>query len=705
MISDAENEVIFYREILCEQMADAGYTDIDVNIRLSTRKSYFLTVNLFSDDEGTLPTVMVCDRKEYVPENQKFFCGGEERSEQLVTRYVYSDAIPAWKIKEAVFLFAVTSFLIAVPRIKNKWLRRIGGIILLLLLPVFLGQRLEEMVVYKSIVLPNAISWNMAIMYLLELILLLCTGSAYGTVIVTDIILILLYSVNYYVTLYRGTPMKIYELKAAGTAAKVVGSFDLTPGGDLAVCWGIALFLAAAAWKCRGELLKKKRFGRKHLIWRFSGVVVGVVLAVYSGYLLTMTDFLKQNGFMDIVGLGSSSMYRMNGYLVTTCIEVNRYHIKKPEGYSVHKVEEILEEYAEQSEEGINTEEFPHMILILNESFADLRVLRDLKLSRENMDFFYSLKENTVTGYVNASSMGGGTSNSEFEVLTGCSMGFLPRDYYVYEERLKHASGSLVSLLGQYEYTTVSMHPESSGNYNRKMVYGNYGFDISLWKEDFKGAEVIHSGTSDLETYRRIEEIYENREPGEKLFFFDLTMQNHGGYGIGDIAYEVTAEDYNMSELDEFLSLIDISDKAFQELIAYFERQDEKVIICMFGDHQPMIWSGPPETIVSGADLNFYKTPFVIWANYDIPEQEGLDISMNYLGALLVKTAGINESAFQQYLLQLMEKYPVITANGYIDRDGVFYQWSGNEDEFLEYRMLQYNYLFDSKTVDWGFGL
>lgn len=31
--------------------------------------------------------------------------------------------------------------------------------------------------------------------------------------------------------------------------------------------------------------------------------------------------------------------------------------------------------------------------------------------------------------------------------------------------------------------------------------------------------------------------------------------------------------------------------------------------------------------------------PFVLWANYDIPEEEGVELSLNYLSALLMDAA------------------------------------------------------------------
>jgi hypothetical protein len=226
------------------------------------------------------------------------------------------------------------------------------------------------------------------------------------------------------------------------------------------------------------------------------------------------------------------------------------------------------------------------------------------------------------------------------------------------------------------------MHPAAKTNWNRSEVYRNFGFEYSFWKEDFAGAQVVHYGTSDAENYNKIIELYENRQPDEKQFIFDVTIQNHGGY----------------EDLEEYLSLVKISDEAFEELVEYFAKQDEKVIICMFGDHQP----GLSKQIVQTEDatseqlMNLYKTPFVIWANYDIEEGADYDISMNYLGGLLLRTAGVPLSDYFSYLEELRESYPIITLNGYADSEGDLSLWSGDDNEFPEYRMLQYYYLYDN---------
>lgn len=184
-----------------------------------------------------------------------------------------------------------------------------------------------------------------------------------------------------------------------------------------------------------------------------------------------------------------------------------------------------------------------------------------------------------------------------------------------------------------------------------------------------------------------------------------MTVQNHGGYNYEDnCAYNVKSLNVPSEEADSYLSLVKESDEAFAQLISYFAQEEEKVVICMFGDHQPRFGDsafydtlyGQTEGL-TGADILFnrYKTPFVIWANYDISEKDSLDISMNYLGALLLDTIGIEGSAYFNFLLELMEDYPIITINGYYDKNGVAHEWSGTKEEFLEYRILQYNLLLD----------
>lgn len=154
------------------------------------------------------------------------------------------------------------------------------------------------------------------------------------------------------------------------------------------------------------------------------------------------------------------------------------------------------------------------------------------------------------------------------------------------------------------------------------------------------------------------------------------------------------------------MNLAKISDDAFKELVEYFKEIDDPTIIVMFGDHQPPL----PNTFYSnqfGKDVeelsteekaDWYSTPYVIWANYDIEEKE-LDMSANYLSSYVMKIAGNKLTGYNKFLLELQNEFPVISAVCYKDKDGNIYsidEKAEDNDLLTSYQMLQYNQMFDT---------
>ena len=153
-----------------------------------------------------------------------------------------------------------------------------------------------------------------------------------------------------------------------------------------------------------------------------------------------------------------------------------------------------------------------------------------------------------------------------------------------------------------------------------------------------------------------------------------------------------------------------MSDDALEELISYFEGVKEPVMVVLFGDHQPHlkdsfykeVTGSVPDVFSQEQVMKKHRVPFLIWANYDIEEQEIERISLNYLPAFVLKTAGLKMSNFNRYLLDLHEKLPSISASGYYDEKGVLHEYSEEDSEYQElleeYKVVQYHYLFDGKN-------
>lgn len=715
-IINEKEQVVFEKTMLYSDLNDGSFTDVETNLVVRPGKLYTLVLSAAPSSAGEYICIDVCDKSYYIPENKSLYQGEEEVSEQLVSRYRYVDVILGSKVRNVLVICILTALGIMIGLPCHQGIRYMMAAFLFLAGPYLLGSRLELLAYKEIFYLPFAMKWNVGILYAAEVIFLLLTQSPWLSICLVNVGATLLYVANYYVLMYRGKPLHMYDFSAIGTAAKVVGDYQFEVNAHMLMVWAILTLILVYAVQTR---VKHKPYSKKGKLVRMVSYVITISLGICSiiagGHLLIGTDLLEKQGFIytEFQGWFQDEIYYADGYLVGTCLDIKNSKIVPPEGYSQEKVAEILQLQVEKGAgrklSETEQQELPHVILIMNESFSDLRVLGDLKLNQENMKFFNSLQENTIRGWTNSSVLGGGTANSEFEVFTGCSMALLPSGFYPYQQGIRSQIPSLVSQMQNYGYTTISMHPEAPSNWNRSVVYRYMKYDHSFWKKDFAGAEVIHRGVSDEETYKKIIDLYENRKDGEKLFVFDLTMQNHGDYLGKGGPYLVQSQKFQSEPLNEYLSLIQISDNALEELVSYFEKQDEKVIICMYGDHQPwlsnLIIPGSSLTPDSDAEKRFakYKSPFVIWANYDIEEADSLDISLNYLGGMVMQVAGVPLSPYFSYLQELREDYPIITVNGYIDSQNVYRNWENNGNEFPEYQMLQYNYLFDKHSVEWGY--
>ena len=369
-------------------------------------------------------------------------------------------------------------------------------------------------------------------------------------------------------------------------------------------------------------------------------------------------------------------------------------------------------------------EDQPNILVIMNEAFSDLSVYGDFNTTEDYMPFWRSLKKNTVRGNLYVSVKGGNTANTEFEFLTGNTMAFLPTGSVPYQQFLNGAMPSLASQLGKLGYQTAALHPYYSTGWNRDKVYPYLGFDSEYFRDtgDFPDATLLRGWVDDESAFDKLIELYEEKEEGSPLFAFEVTMQNHGGYSkeyedlTNEIQFSDAGEDLRsvhqvqIEATEKYLTLIKKTDEAFENLIDYFQDEDEKTIILMFGDHQPAEYITNSVLRVLGEDTatrndttdklkTSYEVPFVMWANYDIEEKEVDAISTNYLSGLLMDTAGLEKTGYQSWLEKLQQQYPVVTANFYQGTDGTFQQWSNEKQNGIlnDYAILQYNNLVDKK--------
>ncbi len=502
--------------------------------------------------------------------------------------------------------------------------------------------------------------------------------------------------INFFVLKFKGCPPSINDLMAARTAFTVMGNYEYSIDDNIVV--GLILFLAVTLLllyitptdRERISVIKRTKVG---IIICNATIVVGI-------WALIMNFDLTSIG-ITISGWNVVDNFYSNGALSSMLVSIQNIKPKKPQNYNKKSIEEKLEIYEKEIVE--ENDKTPSIIVIMNESFSDLHVIGDFK-SDDYMPYLDSMKDYVMKGNVYASVNGGGTCNSEFEFLTGSSMASYDSNIFPYQSFDLSKSYSIPEVFSNLGYETVAFHPYEASNWNRKNVYKELKFASYLSINDME--KVVNASrfyASDRSDYEKIEEIYENRK--NPLFLFNVTIQNHGGYftelnpEIENVEIEEQYSSYE--DVITYLSLIKESDKAFHELIEYFSKQTDPVIVCMFGDHQPALNSEFMTSIEENSNCdemekmeNRLVTPYVIWSNYDTGfEQTDMDLSLNYLGANILKIVG-KQTAYSKYLLDLEEQLPVINTVGYQDNQGVWHLHSETNELIEEYEAVQYYELF-----------
>lgn len=523
------------------------------------------------------------------------------------------------------------------------------------------------------------------------------SGSWRVSISVSVVLLALLSTANLFIYQFRSKEFAAMDFLSIGTAANVVGQYKFQMSKRLAEY----LLLLTAGFFAQFFLAPFPKLSRRgKWIGRGAAVAVLAVLCVVIG---CATRDIR------VITWGHKGS-RVNGYYLNFYLGLRDAKVKQPEGYSPEAVGQMGAGVAE-----VQPEKKPNIIIIMDEAFSDLRVFGGkLNTNEPVMPFIDSLRENTVKGYALCSVLGGNTANSEFEMLTGHSMAFLPTGAVPYQQYLFQDSYSLGWLLGNLGYTSLVTHPYLASGWSRTSVYPRLGFQEMTFEEAYPHEDLVREYVSDREMFRYLLDRLENKGDDPALIF-GITMQNHGGYEyVGDnfeksISLEGYYRDYPRAE--QYLSLIHETDQAVEELIGALEDYEEDTIVLFFGDHMPSIEQGLYNKLSGNTletlegQMDQYTVPFFIWANYDIPEETVELTSLNYLSNLLLEYAGVGLHGYHAALEEIRAVIPAVNANGYYSvSQGKFLPLEdaqGAEKEALErYACLQYNDLFDGKHRD-----
>ena len=659
-----------------------------------------------------------------------------------------------------MLVIAIVSALLMCPAIGVRWdtNKRIYGVLLLvffLVVPLLMEIVIERCNGKFITEFYGAEDWldNYNVILLLYLLLFAITGSVRASVMVVSPVLLLFGIANLYVKEFKGGPLLPQDFASIETAVNVASAYVYEIGYEIVFGVSLTGLIMAVASRLKMPERRKKLRGILRII---CVLVIGIYAGIFYG-----TDTFAKIGYRPDF-FNQTRGYERHGAVMEFTLNTKYLWLNEPKGYGDADIRELVHQYdgedtphiletalvrqgasPEDAAAAVSVEtagargERPNIIVVMNESLADLRVDGEFEASEEFMPFYDSLTENTIKGNAYVSVFGSGTSNTEYEFLTGNSMAFMPAGSNAYQAFVTEEQPGLTTTLLEQGYSADAFHPYNRSSWNRTNVYKAMGFSSFITIEDLIDNEILQSYrtngndymfirrveshypdenmllrkyVSDDYDFRKVIEMYENRNAEQPFYLFNVTMQNHSPYDRTFANFDETirltspAGDYR--KVDQYLSLVKVTDDDFRNLTEYFKQQSEPTIILMFGDHQPYVESefysevmGQPVTEMDEETLqNRYITNFVLWANYPIPSGRIDAISVNYLSTLLLQVAGLEMTDYNRYLAHLYQDLPVVTGVGCIDRNGQFLLASNDDDEsediiqeMRDYRYIAYN--------------
>lgn len=431
--------------------------------------------------------------------------------------------------------------------------------------------------------------------------------------------------------------------------------------------------------------------------------IIGILL-LYN-LCISPRRYIKFNIQNDI-----GNNYAWMGGNATFFIRLGDFYSISPEGYNKENIQKIEQEIINES--AINTTEDllkPNVVMIMSESFTNPNDLKNVQYSInpiKNIENLEKNDKNCIIGNTIVPVYGGGTSLPEFEALTGLTSYFLEKQIYPHTSYITNNMNSIVRLYNDNKYETIGIHTNTNTFYNRKKVYKYLGFNKTIFEEDIENPEVKGKYISDNELANQIIEKFEENE--EKKYIFAVSMQNHMPYNndvYNEYHVNITSDYLQANELKQLKNYVQgiyDADQMYLKLVQYFKKIKEPTILVMFGDHLPSLNSIYKKSNFVGID--YYKTPYVIWANYDI-EFEKADfnkaITPSKLSLNITQLSNIQIPWYLKKFEQLYKEYPVINNKCVVTKTERVLDVNDiiNYDLVNDCRILQYDLLIKKKYI------
>ena len=420
---------------------------------------------------------------------------------------------------------------------------------------------------------------------------------------------------NGYMLMKRVTPFNAQDFKVAKDGLTLINNyFNGIELVGLAVGIGAVVIWVISMWRRGGQY-----DGKVRRLWALAGVAVW--FAIYG----VMSDLAVEKRIVSTYFGNIAFAYEDYGLPYCFMASVFNTGITEPNDYNEKTIVEISNDREiTRNETGRGEDELPNIIFIQLESYFDVEEAEFFTTSEDACPNLHAMYDQYSSGYFKVPSIGAGTANTEFEVLTGMNLRYFGPGEYPYKTVLKNqVSESAATALTKLGYGAHALHNNGGNFYSRARVFNNIGFDSYTSKEFMNILQMTENGwAKDDILIQHIMDAMDSTK--QQDFVFGISVQGHGDYpeervienpkilveGIEDEAAKNKWEYYvnQVYEMDQFAG----------NLVKALEDRGEPSVAVFYGDHLPTMG-------LKAEDLKsryLYNTNYVIWDNIGLKKED-----------------------------------------------------------------------------------
>ena len=481
--------------------------------------------------------------------------------------------------------------------------------------------------------------------------------------------------INFVILHFRVTPFSAVDFTLISSAISVSGHY-LTAFNVMMIFFAIAILVISLI--C---LFKRTPCFQKNTTKKAYMLSTLVILTLAAGSVVmhkssTSVQALAEN-YTNI-----SEAYENYGFVYCFANSIIDTGIKKPEDYSEESMAQIKDSIKDTGTD--EPEVKPDIVMIQLESFFDICDVKGVSFSRDPLPNFHRLQKEYSNGQLTVPTVGAGTVNTEFEVLTGMSQHDFGVSEYPYKTVLKSkTSESICNDLAQIGYSSHAVHNNTATFYGRNKVFSNLGFDSFTSVEYMNNITLNPTGWAKDEVM--VDEILKTLDDNKNKsdFTFGITVQSHGKYNDVKTDSKDPVKVYNAptgkeESYEYYVNEINEVDQMIGKLVYALGKREKPTVLVLYGDHLPSL-------DLSNEDLedgSLYETQYIIWNNYGLKEKDQ-DLKAYELYPEVLDQIGIHTGVITQFHQQA-------------DRSSDTYQ---TDLKALEYDLLYgENYIYDGEV-------